>query len=106
MMRGLRSKALFNIRAGVLVGLALALTPGQALRAAPLTLDNCLALWRNNTSPTAVKVEQLMAEGAAGARQRLTEDQLAQIKKHIEALEQLKFRCRQFVPPPPGASAP
>lgn len=71
-----------------------------------LTLDACLSLWRQTNAAKRNGLDGLMAQGPEGAAERLSKEQLAKIEAHITALEQLKFRCRQFVPPPPGATVP
>ena len=89
----------------ILLG-GLLIAPVQSLSAQPLTLDTCLSLWRQTAAAKNNGLDALMATGAEGARARLSKAQLDQIKSHIALIERLKFRCRRFVPPPPGADIP
>lgn len=88
-----------------LVGALLLATPYH-LSAQPLKLDTCLLLWRQTDAAKSNGLDELMAMGAEGARTRLNKTQLDQIKTHIALIERLKFRCRRFLPPPPGADIP
>jgi len=80
--------------------------PAHSLNAQPLKLDTCLSLWRQTVAAKSNGLDALMAMDAENARTRLTKAQLNQIKSHIALIERLKFRCRRFVPPPPGADTP
>lgn len=82
------------------------LIPAKPLSAKSLTLNTCLALWRQTKAAKTNGLDDLMAKGPEGATARLSKAQLAQIKSHIALVERLKFRCRQFVPPPPGTDLP
>lgn len=100
---GLKTWARHLVLAAVLAGLGLQASPARA--AAP-SLSSCLGLWRDLQSAQSKGVEELMAPGPAGARERLSAAQLNEIKSYISTLERLKFRCRNFIAPPPGAAAP
>jgi len=85
---------------------ALVATAPNPVYAKTIGLNSCLSLWRQTNAAQTNGLDALMAQGAEGARARLSKTQLAQIKTHIDRTERLKFRCRRFVPPPPGADAP
>lgn len=74
--------------------------------AKPLALNTCLGLWRQSIAARSDGTAALIAEGAEGAKERLSKSQLSDVKGYIERMERLKFQCRQFIPPPPSAKYP
>ncbi len=89
----------------LIVGTLLVIQP-MPVHAKSMALNSCLSLWRQTSAAKSNGLGTVMAQGAEGARTRLSKAQLAQIKTHIDLVERLKFRCRRFVSPPPGADAP
>lgn len=89
----------------VVASTALACAIGPT-RAQPLSLNTCLALWRgvNGAGSDDVAALAIKDPGALGAS--LTKEKMKSVKQYLDRVEKLKFRCRNFMPPPPGASQP
>lgn len=85
--------------------MSVALTPSQ-VRAEELTLNKCLEIWQSSHSAQGQAIAAIIAEGPANTKVQLTKEKLNQVKAQIERMEKLKFRCRNFIAPPPGALHP
>ena len=85
--------------------LGVSLLYAQPARAEPLDLNSCLSLWQKSLTADRNGTKALLAGGPEGAQDRLSKTQLGQVKAYIKLIEQLKFRCPRFVPPPPGAQS-
>ena len=91
------------IRVGALLCM---LTLAPPVSAEPLKLNGCLNLWRHSLAAKSNGTDALLRRGSVGAKTRLSATQLSQVKAYIEQIEQLRFKCRTFIPPPPGAEIP
>lgn len=98
-------------KAGVCVASALlsvwfAFSAATLAASQPLSLDRCLSLWRNVHSDETQKVAALAAKDPKALAGALTDDTIKAVKSYLSTIENLKFRCRNFMPPPPGAERP
>lgn len=92
-------------KCAIVIAVAALILP-TPVHAKAMSLNACLALWRQLATTKHVALDTLVSQGAENARARLSKSQLSEIQTHIGMVERLKFRCRGFVPPPPGADAP
>jgi hypothetical protein len=80
---------------------------GQGAAAQPLTTSACLSEWKRFDAAQQSGLHALLIKHRDNpSAASLSQPDQDRVKSYLRLMETIKFRCRTFVPPPPGISAP
>lgn len=72
----------------------------------PHDLNTCLSFWRKYQAAQTNHLQSFLAMKDIAEKRKLSKAQLDEVRTYLKTVEQLRFRCRRFIPPPPGTDVP